>query len=407
KPCMDYHLGLCSGVCVGFELREDYLKRIEKLKEVLSGKFGNVVEFVKNKMEQHAKLLDFENAAKYRDILLNFNKIMETQGVVLPKDVNLDVVVGKHKTFVIFRIRSGFLISKLTYEYDGEIDEFIEMYYAQNLENLPEKVLVEKKDKHLKSVSEVLSIPISEPGDEIEIKLLEKAVDNLNYEIGLIVSNRNILKQMKELLGLSKLPNRIEGIDISHLAGKNTVASLVVFENGEIKKDEYRRYKLGDILDDFDSIRMVIRKRYSKHELPDLIFVDGGIGQVNAVYEALNKIGQTCDVVGLAKGEEIIVTKHGYVRLSYDNPVLRLIVKIRDETHRVANEFTKKLSVKRTLRSILDEVKWIGPKRKKLLLEHFKSVDEILQVSREEIERLIGKKATESLLNELFYMRNN
>ncbi|MFN3692306.1 MAG: GIY-YIG nuclease family protein, partial [Fervidobacterium sp.] len=101
KPCMDYHLGLCSGVCVGFELREDYLTRIEELKEVLSGKFGNVVEFVKNKMEQHAKLLDFENAAKYRDILLNFNKIMENQGVVLPKDVNLDVIVGKHKTFVI------------------------------------------------------------------------------------------------------------------------------------------------------------------------------------------------------------------------------------------------------------------------------------------------------------------
>ncbi|MFN3691514.1 MAG: helix-hairpin-helix domain-containing protein, partial [Fervidobacterium sp.] len=182
---------------------------------------------------------------------------------------------------------------------------------------------------------------------------------------------------------------------------------LVVFESGEIRKDEYRRYKLGDILDDFESIRMVVQKRYSKHELPDLIFVDGGIGQVNAVYKALNEIGRSCDVVGLAKEEEIIVTKHGYVRLPYDNPVLRLIVRIRDETHRVANEFTKKLTAKRTLRSILDEVKWIGPKRKKLLLEHFKSVEEIMQVSRYEIERLIGKKATESLLSELFYMRNN
>lgn len=406
KPCMDFHLGLCTGICAREESVEDYRKRIDELSRVLKGDFAHVIDFVKFKMEQHAKLLDFENAAKYRDILLNFNKVMETQGVVLPERVNLDVVVGKHKTFLVFKIRSGYLLSKLVYEYDGDLDEFIELFYVRNQMDVPDKIIIEKKTRSVSELSKILSVRIDQPTDKLEEQLLKKAIDNLNYEIGLIISNRNVLKQMKELLGLSKLPNRIEGIDISHLYGKNTVASLVVFENGEVKKEEYRRYKLGDILDDFESIRMVVKKRYTKHELPDLLFIDGGIGQVNAAHEALVEIGKECDVIGLAKEEEIIVTRHGEVKLAYEHPVLRLLVRIRDETHRVANEFTRALSTKRSLRSILDEIKWIGPKKKKLLLERYTSVEEILSVSRDEIERLIGKRATESLLNELSYLRN-
>ncbi|ABS60063.1 excinuclease ABC subunit UvrC [Fervidobacterium nodosum] len=408
KPCMDYHLGLCSGVCINEESPEDYKKKINEVKNVLKGKFSNVISFIKLKMEQHARLLDFENAAKYRDILLNFNKVMESQGVVLPESVNIDLVVGKHKTFLVFKIRSGYLISKLVYEYDGHIVDFIELFYTQNTSDIPEKIIVEKENKELKNIAKILGIKIAQAKDDLELQLLNKAIDNLNYEIGLILTNKIILKQMKELLGLMKLPNRIEGIDISHLAGKNTVASLVVFENGEIKKEEYRRYKLGDILDDFESIRIVVKKRYTKHNVPDLLFIDGGIGQVNAAYQSLKEIGKEreCDVIGLAKEEETIVTLHGEIRLAFDHPVLRLLVKIRDETHRVANEFTRNLSTKKSLRSILDEIKWIGPKRKKTLLERYTSIEEILSVSRSEIEQLIGKKATESLLNELSYRRN-
>lgn len=406
KPCMDFHLGLCTGICAREESMEDYKKRIGELMEVLKGDFAHVIDFVKFKMEQHAKLLDFENAAKYRDILLNFNKVMEAQGVVLPEKVNLDVVVGKHKTFLVFKIRSGYLLSKLVYEYDGELDEFIELFYMRNQIDVPDKIIIEKKTRSIGELSKILNVRIDQPTDELEAQLLKKAIDNLNYEIGLIIVNRNVLKQMKELLGLSKLPNRIEGIDISHLYGKNTVASLIVFENGEVKKEEYRRYKLGDILDDFESIRMVVKKRYTKHDLPDLLFIDGGIGQVNAAYEALIEIGKECDVVGLAKEEEILVTRHGKIKLAYEHPVLRLLVRIRDETHRVANEFTQKLSMKRSLRSVLDEIKWIGPKRKKLLLEKYNTIEQLLSVSRDEIEQLIGKKAAESLLSELSYLRN-
>ncbi|MGB9613987.1 MAG: excinuclease ABC subunit UvrC [Fervidobacterium sp.] len=407
KPCMDYHLGLCLGICVRQESIKEYNERIDNLKSVLKGDFSQVISYVKSKMEKHANLLDFENAAKYRDILLNFNKVIETQGVVLTESVNLDVLVGKHNTYLVFKIRSGYLISKLVYEYDGTIEEFVELFYIRNNIDIPEKIIVERLTKELKEFEKIMNIQITQASSDVEKRLLNKAIDNLNYEIGLIVSNKNTLKQMKELLGLSKLPNRIEGIDISHMAGKSTTASLIVFENGDVKKDEYRRYKLGDILDDFESIRKVIKRRYTKHELPDLIFVDGGIGQVNAVYEALIEIGKSCDVVGLAKKEEIIVTKHGEIKLPCEHPVLRLLVRIRDETHRVANEFTRKISTKRSLRSFLDEIKWIGPKRKRLLLERYTSVEEILSVSRVEIEQLIGKRAAESLLSELYNLRNS
>lgn len=403
KACMNYHLGLCSGICIGEESKEKYLSQIHALKKVLSGDFSDVVDFVQERMEQHARLLDFENAIKYRDILVNFNKVMESQGVVLPKAFNMDVIVGKNGTYLVFKVRSGYLLSKLVYEFDGDIQEFIELFYSNVLgskTDLPSVIIVEKGAK-MKQLSRLLGIEIREPTNNEESQLLDKTIDNLNYEIGLILSNRNILKQMKELLGLSKIPSRIEGIDISHTYGKNTVASLIVFENGEVKRDEYRRYRLGDVLDDFESIRMVIKKRYAKHELPDLLFVDGGIGQVNAAYDALGEINKACDVIGLAKEEEIIVTRAGETKLSYDHPVLRLLVRLRDETHRVANTFQRELSTKRSLRSILDEIKGIGPKKKRILLERYGSVEQLRNVSREEIEQLIGKRATESLINEI------
>ena len=404
KPCMDYHLGLCSGICVGQEDTKDYIERIDNLRNVLNGQFYNVIAYVKSKMEQHAKLLDFENAAKYRDILLNFNKVMETQGVVLPEQVNLDVIVGRENTYLVFKIRSGYLISKLLFEFDGTLEDFVEQFYLSRGSEIPESIIVEQKSKELSKISKILGTNFIVPNDGMNKQLLDKAIDNLNYEIGLILSNKSVLKQMKELLGLRKVPHRIEGVDISHLSGKNTVASLIVFENGEVKREEYRRYKLGDILDDYESIRLLIKRRYTKHELPDLMFVDGGIGQVNAAYEAFSLIGKDCDVIGLAKEHEIIVTKNGTVQLSYDHPVLRLLVKLRDETHRVANTFSRQLSTKRSLRSILDDIKWIGPKRKKILLERYSSVDELLKASRGEIEQLIGKKAAESLLSELYYL---
>ena len=403
KPCMDYHLGLCSGICVAEESKEEYLLRIEELRRALSGDFSAVINFVQERMEQHARLLDFENAIKYRDIFVNFNKVMESQGVVLPSSFNMDVIVEKSNTYLVFKVRSGYLLSKLVYEFEGDFEEFVELFYSNALgsrNDLPNMIIVEKSSG-MRSLSKLIGVEIREPSSEEEKQLLDKAIDNLNYEIGLILSNRNVLKQMKELLGLSRIPTRIEGMDISHTYGKNTVASLIVFENGEVKKAEYRRYKLGDILDDFESIRMVIRKRYTKHELPDLLFVDGGFGQVNAAYQALSEIGKECEVVGLAKEEEIIVTKAGEVKLSYDHPVLRLLVRLRDETHRVANSFQKVLSTKRSLRSVLDEIKGIGPKRKKLLLEHYNSVEQIRNVSRKEIEQLIGKKAAERLITEV------
>lgn len=396
RACMEFHLGLCAGVCIGAENRDEYHERIVELRKALRGDFGRVLDFIRMKMEQHARLLDFENAAKYRDILHNFNRIMESQGVVLPRNYNLDVVVGKHNTYVVFRIRSGFLLSKLVYEFEGEMDEFLERFYTTVLDGRPERVVVERASG-LRSVGKLIGLEVSEPLDELERSLLEKAVDNLNYEVGLILSNKSVLRQMKELLGLKRVPKRIEGLDISHVAGRYTTASLVVFQDGEVKKDEYRRYKLGDVLDDFESIRQVVRRRYSKHEVPDLLFVDGGLGQVNAAAHVLDELGKDVDVVGLAKEEEVIVTRAGSLKLPIDHPVLRLLVKLRDETHRVANTFTGELARKSKLRTLLDEVPGVGPKRRRLLLQRFHSIAELRSAPVEELEKLIGKRAAAEL----------
>lgn len=400
RACMDYHLGLCAGVCIGAEDRQEYNERIERLRGALRGDFASVLDYVRQKMELHARLLDFENAARYRDVLQNFSKVMESQGVVLPRNYNLDVVVGKQNTFVVFRVRSGYLLAKLVYEFEGDLDEFLERFYTTIDNEKPERVIVERS-KGLKALGRLLGVDVTEPSDELERSLLEKAIDNLNYEVGLILSNRSVLRQMKELLGLKRIPRRIEGIDISHVAGRYTTASLVVFEDGEVKKDEYRRYKLGDVLDDYDSIRQIVRRRYSKHDAPDLLFVDGGLGQVNAAKEVLEELGKDIDVVGLAKEEETIVTHAGGLKLPLDHPVLRLLVKLRDETHRVANEFTRQLSTKSKLRTILDEVHGVGPKKKKLLIERFHSFEELRNAPREELERLIGRKVAEKLLEVL------
>ncbi len=394
RPCMEYYLGRCSGICIGLENPDEYLKRIEELKSVLSGKFDIVIQKIKDLMEQHSKLLNFEIAAKYRDLLQNFTSIIESQGVVLNEDLNVDVIVLENNTFLVFKVRNGYLLSKLLYEGEISFEEFLYQFYYGKKSDLPQRIIAEHTID--------FDIPVEKPNSQSEITLLKKAKANLEYETNLIFKKKEILKQAKELLGLSKIPLKIEGVDISHTSGKNTVASLIVMENGELKKEEYRKYKLGDILDDFESIRIFVKKRYSKHLLPDLLFVDGGIGQVNSAYEELKRLGKVCDIVGLTKENEILVTKNGEVKLHFTHDVLRIFVKLRDETHRFANKFSEELRIKRSLKSQLDEIPGIGPKRKKILLEKYKTLENLKNASLSELEQLLGKKVAQSLISKLF-----
>ncbi|QTA37650.1 excinuclease ABC subunit UvrC [Thermosipho ferrireducens] len=395
RSCMEYHLGLCSAPCVKVIDEKGYTAIIENLKRTLSGDFKFVREFVTKKMEHHARMLDFENAAKYRDMMNSFDEVIKSQGIILSDNRNVDYIAYEDNKFVVIKMRGGILLSKLIYEADVDIEEFLYQFYYGKGSDLPERIVIKDRGKLS------FEIPITLPEDESDEILLKIAFENLMIELEKAVISREILKQMKEILGLKKLPVIIEGTDISHLFGKHTVASLVVFENGKPLKEKYRRYKLGNILDDYESLRVFVKRRYSKHEIPDLVFVDGGKGQVNVVKNTLKELGKDVPVVGLAKENETIVTENGMISLPDDHPVLRAFIKIRDETHRLANTYNQKLRESSLRSTILDSIEGIGPKRKKKLLKHFGTIDDIRQASMEELEKVIGKKLARRIKEEL------
>lgn len=388
KPCIEYHLKTCLAPCK-FENKNIYMSAINNLKKVLSGDFEFVKDYIEQKMNYHSKMLDFENAAKYRDLLLSFEKLLNTQGVILNDKRCVDYIAYSKKVFLVLKVRGGVLLSKLFYEANLSFEEFLYQFYYGMKSDLPTKI-VTFESSNLNKIE--FDIPINVSLDDSDRYLLEIAYENLKEHFKAKRLRRDTLKKIKEILGLKKIPYRIEGTDISHRNGKFTVASLVVFENGVPKPEEYRRYKLGDILDDFESIRMFIRKRYTKHEAPDLIFVDGGRGQVNAAIEAFNELGLDVDVVGIAKKEEIIVTKNKEFKLKENDEVLRTLISIRDETHRVANSFSGSLKLKNYTLSKLDDIPGIGPKRKKILLKKYKSIENIKNAPLEELSKIVGNK---------------
>jgi excinuclease ABC subunit C len=396
KPCMYHYLNICSSPCIGNINEELYKKSISKLSSILKGDFDFVRDFIKEKMEHHSKMLDFENAIKYRDLLFSFEDLLNSQGVILNDKRNIDYIEFDDSLFVILRVRGGILISKLVYEANLSFEEFLYHFYFGITNDFPEKIII----KHDISIN--FEIPISKPLDENDEILLNIAKENLEEKLLEKSITLETLKRLKQYLKLNKIPRKIEGTDISHRNGKYTVASLVVFENGKPITNLYRRYKLGDILNDYESIKLLIKKRYSKHELPDLFFVDGGIGQVKSALDAFKELGYNfSNVVGIAKQNELIVTKDRILTLPLNDPVLRALIRIRDETHRVANSFSGKLKIKSYKTKILDEIPGIGPKRKRLLLKTFGSINNIKNAPLEELEKLIGKKLAKRLKEEL------
>ncbi len=388
KPCTEYYLHRCEAPCIGNISEQEYLEScINPLKDFLRGNMQSTIELIKKKMKIHADMLDFENAAKYRDLIMKFEKVMQKQEVVIESWKNLDVIGQWKNTFVLLRVRGGHLIGKLTYEINGDLRDFLFNYYIVNKNEIPEDIIARKSV----NIGDIVSSRL--PNNEVEIGLLRKAVINAKEAFQIIQLNLKHLELMTQVLGLSKIPERIEGFDVSHLHGQLTVASVVVFVNGQAKKDEYRHYRFNkSTIDDLSVMREVTSRRYSKYSLPDLIFVDGGPEQVKAVKKALEHIGRNCDVIGLAKKEEVICTIKGQIRLPRDNPVLRTLVKIRDEAHRFANSFHTKLRLKSIEQSVLSEIKGIGPKRKKALLSYFGSVESIARADVNEIASVIGNK---------------
>ena len=395
KPCFLYHLGKCYGPCYTDVDEDIYNKSVKKVIDFLSGNISEVENYLNKMMIEYAELKNFEKAAQMRDTLYKLESLFEEVAVEYKNGVNIDIIMYEPPVYVVLIVRKGYLISKLSFTLEG-VKWLLHQYYIVRNNELPTTILTMYEEK----VDEDILNFLSEKGlKRIEkigknSKLYDIAYKNLNEEIKRQKDLSSSLKLTKEILSLKKIPNVIEGIDISHLQGLYTVASVVCFENGKPKKENYRKYRLDNIKipDDYESIKAVIKRRYSNYSLPDLLFIDGGKGQVNSAVEALEEIGfslKDVDVVGIAKEDERIVFPGEIpdLHLPLDHPVLRLLIYVRDETHRFAIDLIEGLEQKIWKNKIRPN-SW-GWTKRKTINSHFGGINKIREAPIEEIAKVV------------------
>jgi excinuclease ABC subunit C len=441
EPCMYFHIGRCSAPCVGKIAEAEYAVHVEEVKKLLSGDTEALIASLRERMDEAAAALRFEAAAKLRDSLRAIEDFRGHTGVMDRDPEDRDYVAweedGELASFVVFQMRGGRLTgrdlfrSRIVSDETEALITFLMGYYgAERLP--PAKVFV--------------PAPTAEGGEELSLvarwfeselgapaRILspaEAAVDGgpgaerrhaaalamaaQNAKEDLIKRRREIgdpaaLAELKEALGLSRVPERIEGFDIAHLAGKHTVASLISFKNGVPDRKNYRSFKIRGLegaIDDFASIREAVGRRYTRlvnedAELPDLILVDGGAGQVSAAREILETLGLDCDLAGLAKREEeIYLPGRGEpVILPRDSAALRVLVAVRDETHRFATSHNQRLRASDLKFGVLESVEGVGAERAKRLLRVFGSLDLVGKASVEDLAEAgkMGKATAERL----------
>lgn len=369
RPCLNYDIKRCSGPCVGKITKDEYRKNVELLLMFLAGKNTELLAYLENRMHEHSIKKEFELARVYRDIVEGLKILADRQKVVLSSRESMDIIAaypeGNEMIVQMLFIRAGALISKSSYTFTGGnppsvvIDSFLKQYYSRH--EIPKKIIVSEDIEDKKIIADWLS---KEAGDKVNLivpkkgekhKLVQLAIKNAKMSLDeyrtRVEKNVQSIKSLKDELGLDMLPNRIEAFDISNISGKFACGSMVVFVGGEPKKSEYRRYGIKTVscIDDFAMMAEVVGRRYLKHNLPDLILIDGGRGQLNAALSALEKLGKTdIEIIGLAKELEEIYM-HGEVkpiRLEKDSCGLHLLERVRDEAHRFAVSYHKHLRSK-------------------------------------------------------------
>ena len=427
RPCLEYHIKRCLAPCAKKISRDDYMSFVKSAEKFLEGRTAQVERELSAQMNAASEALNFEKAAHLRDVLLAVRKVSEKQKIVTDTG-DVDAIglarLNGETCAQIFFVRDGkvtgrenFLLSGVTDETDAQaVTEFIKQYYSRAQISATEILLpTALPEDDAKILSEWLGAKLLEPKRGVKRSLVEMANQNaakfLSEE-----SARRLLKdaqtvgaveELKNFLHLPKLPRRMECFDISHIQGAETVASMVVFTDGAPDKKSYRRFKIRSTEgkpDDFLSMREVTGRRYGKlstEELPDLIVIDGGQGQLSSALEIIRGAGHQVPVVGLAKQFELIFVEGSAipVELPRDSQALKLMQRIRDEAHRFAITYHRKLRRARNLKSELDNVAGIGQKRRTELLKAFGSIDKIKAASIEELAAVpsMTRAAAESL----------
>ena len=430
RVCLDYHIKKCEGPCEGLVSEERYNQMIDHVAQVLLGKNTSVIESLAMQMQSAAAELKFEDAAVFRNRMRELEVYSSSQKIVDMQLHDRDIIAvaaeGDDACGVVFKIREGkilgrqhYYISKVEAKSESEVIEALVQRYYLESNDVPSEVVLSSPIESGEAAKEWLTGLRGKPVDVVApvegelAKLLSMCRKNAQYlldELKLQKMKRedfipHAVQSLQRDLHLKNPPRRVECFDISHLQGTETVASMVVFEDGRPKKSDYRKFKIrstaeGNIVDDFASMREVIRRRYSRVveeqlPLPDLIMVDGGKGQLSSACEVLNELSlQSQPIISLAKRlEEVYVPdKSDPVPIPKTSSALRLLQQIRDEAHRFAITFHRSLRDKRTLQTELDLIEGIGKKRAKELLEAFGSVQGVKFATETQLAEIVGEK---------------
>ena len=415
-PCLYYHMKKCSGPCIGAISKEEYGEYIKEVKDFLSGDDSSLSRKVKKEMMEASKKLDFETAAKKRDLLEALSVMQSNQGVdnMDTSEDSRDYAAIEMRAYLctvsIMQFRDGRLIGKAMYRAECLGDEtetllsFLIQYYSDG-DTLPHELYVSHDiDAELlsKFFKEELGKPLKVeiPKDGKHYRILRLAGENATRDVEKRlknVDNTPALERLREITNIDTLPSLIEGFDIAQLSGKYTVASLIVFRDGNPSNKEYRHFSMKSLEDneinDFQSIHEAVFRRYKrqrdeKAQLPDLLMVDGGIGQVNAAIAALDELGLSFPVVGLAeKHEEIVFPDNTSLLLDHSDPGLRILIALRDECHRFATSFNQRMRSKDASFKLLESIDGVGPERSKRIMQTYQSVDAILSLTPEELAK--------------------
>ena len=415
-PCLYYHMKKCSGPCIGAISKEEYGEYIKEVKDFLSGDDSSLSRKVKKEMLEASKKLDFETAAKKRDLLEALSVMQSNQGVddIDTSEDSRDYAAIEMRAYLctvsIMQFRDGRLIGKAMYRAECLGDEtetllsFLIQYYSDG-DTLPHELYVSHDiDAELlsKFFKEELGKPLKVeiPKDGKHYRILRLAGENATRDVEKrlkSVDNTPALERLKEITNIDTLPSLIEGFDIAQLSGKYTVASLIVFRDGNPSNKEYRHFSMKSLeeneINDFQSIHEAVFRRYKrqrdeKAQLPDLLMVDGGIGQVNAAIAALDELGLSFPVVGLAeKHEEIVFPDNTSLLLDHSDPGLRVLIALRDECHRFATSFNQRMRSKDASFKLLESIDGVGPERSKRIMQTYQSVEAILSLTPEELAK--------------------
>jgi excinuclease ABC subunit C len=441
SPCLDYFIKRCGAPCVGHVSREEYRRNIDAIVDFLSGRYRQIEKDERAKMDEAAAAHEFERAALHRDRLAAISSLFERQrvagGTVGTADLIGVATDGTDANAQVFQVRDGILAERQSFYLDNQserdpaevAEEFIGQYYSAS-PAMPRTIVV---GPLLRDRAELLAAALGERrGAPVEVRVAERGDKRRLRELAernarLALDQDRLrrehrrqrrvdaLADLREALGMEELPVRIEGFDISNLGGEHTVASMVVFEGGATKKSDYRRFTVrgerSNGSDDFASMEEVLSRRMGRHleqadlsphdgrrdgsfaSLPSLVVIDGGKGQLAAGMRALRPfVERGATVVSLAKRlEEVYVPgRSAPIDLPADSEASRLLQRVRDEAHRFAIEHHRGRRDRAMTGSVLDELRGVGPARKRALLQHFGSPERFVAASREELEAVPG-----------------